>query len=266
MTDDVLLDVRHVRQVYSSQAGPVTALDDIDLTVRRGEFVAVCGPSGCGKTTLLEILSGLRTPTQGEVRLGGERVIGPSREIGIVFQEDSTFPWRTVESNVGFGLEVMGEPRRVRDERVAELIRTVGLQGFESAYPAQLSGGMRQRVSIARGLAPRPSIMVMDEPFGALDEQTRLLLGGELLRIVDETQATVVLVTHSIQEAALLADRIVVLSARPARVHTVIRNPLPRPRTPSLLATAEFAEVSREIWASLEEQAQLAYDLGSGAA
>jgi NitT/TauT family transport system ATP-binding protein len=171
-----------------------------------------------------------------------------------------------VETNVGFGLEVMGVGRAERRDRVAEMIRMVGLKGFEPAYPAQLSGGMRQRVSIARALATRPSVVVMDEPFGALDEQTRLLLGGELLRVVDETQATVVLVTHSIQEAALLADRIVVLSARPSTVHAVIDNPLPRPRTPALLSSAEFALVTREIWASLEKQAQLAYERGSSAA
>jgi NitT/TauT family transport system ATP-binding protein len=258
-----LLDVHEVRHVYPSPAGEVIALDRVDLQVRQGEFVAVCGPSGCGKTTLLEILSGLRMPSEGGVRLAGQRVDGPRPEIGIVFQEDSTFPWRTVGSNVGFGLELAGVGRRERAARVAEMIRMVGLKGFEGAFPSQLSGGMRQRVSIARALATRPSVVVMDEPFGALDEQTRLLLGGELLRVVDETDATVVLVTHSIQEAALLADRIVVLSARPSRVHTVIDNPLPRPRTAALLASAEFALVTREVWASLAYQAQVAYERGS---
>ncbi len=257
-----LLDVAGVGHRY----GAVPALGRIDLEVAEGEFVAICGPSGCGKTTLLEILSGLRRPTDGVVRLDGRPVDRPQPEIGVVFQEESTFPWRTVTRNAAFGLEALGAPRAKRRARVAEILRTVGLADFAHAYPAQLSGGMRQRVAIARTLVTRPRVVVMDEPFSALDEQTRLLLGGELLRIVGETGATVVLVTHSIQEAALLADRIVVLGARPASVREVIDNPLPKPRDATALTTEAFAEVTRRVWTRLEEEAQRAYDAGAVAA
>jgi NitT/TauT family transport system ATP-binding protein len=246
--------------------GPVAALEHVGLDVAEGEFVAICGPSGCGKTTLLEILSGLRQPSDGSVRLDGQVIDRPRPEIGVVFQEESTFPWRTVRRNAAFGLEALGVPRAEREQRVDEILRTVGLTDFADAYPAQLSGGMRQRVAIARTLVARPRVVVMDEPFSALDEQTRLLLGGELLRIVDETNATVVLVTHSIQEAALLSDRIVVLSARPARVRDVIVNPLPRPRDARALTTQEFADITRRIWTCLEDEAQRAYDAGAVAA
>jgi len=258
----VLMEVAAVGHRY----GDVQALGHIDLEVAEGEFVAICGPSGCGKTTLLEILSGLKSPTDGEVRLDGRRVDHPQPEIGVVFQEESTFPWRTVARNAAFGLEVLGVPRRERSARVAEVLRTVGLADFADAYPAQLSGGMRQRVAIARTLVTRPRVVVMDEPFSALDEQTRLLLGGELLRIVGETGATVLLVTHSIQEAALLADRIIVLGARPARVRDVIENPLPKPRDAGVLTTEAFAEVTRRVWSCLEDEAQRAYDAGAVAA
>lgn len=252
-----VLSVEGLGRTYPAAGdGPgVVALQGIDLRVARGEFVAICGPSGCGKTTLLELLSGLQRPTAGRVVLRGDEVTGPRQDIGIVFQEDSTFPWRTVLENVEFSLQMQGVRRAQRRPRAIEMIALVGLAGFERAYPHQLSGGMRQRVAIARTLVCRPEVVVMDEPFGALDEQTRLILGGELLRIVAETDATVLFVTHSIQEAALLSDRIVVLSARPGRIKSQIDNPLPRPRDASVLTTGTFAEVTQQVWASLEEPA-----------
>jgi NitT/TauT family transport system ATP-binding protein len=249
------LAVEHVTKVYANDAQEVVALKDIAITVEKGEFISIVGPSGCGKTTLLEILCGLRTPTSGSVKIKGETVTGPHPAIGIVFQEESTFPWRTVLENVEFGLQMRGVPKAERRERARQMIALVGLAGFENAYPYQLSGGMKQRVAIARTLVTEPEIVVMDEPFGALDEQTRLILGGELLKIVDETQATVVLVTHSIQEAALLSDRIVVLSARPGRLKEVIVSPLPKPRDAAVLTTPEFAAITQRIWSSLEEEA-----------
>lgn len=250
-----LLDVDHVTKVYTNGEREVLALKDITVTVDKGEFISIVGPSGCGKTTLLEILCGLRTPTSGTVKIKGETVTGPHPAIGIVFQEESTFPWRTVLENVEFGLQMRGVPKAERRERARHMIALVGLAGFENAYPYQLSGGMKQRVAIARTLVTEPEIVVMDEPFGALDEQTRLILGGELLNIVEKTQATVVLVTHSIQEAALLSDRIVVLSARPGRIKEVIVSPLPKPRDAAALTTAEFAAITQRIWSSLEEEA-----------
>ena len=254
----MILRLREVSHTYRIKDRQVEAIRGIDLDVAEGEFISLCGPSGCGKTTLLEVMSGLRRPTEGAVELEDKPVAGPSREIGIVFQEESTFPWRTVLENIEFGMEMLGVGRSERRRRAHDMVDLVGLQGFEATYPHQLSGGMRQRVAIARTLACRPKLVVMDEPFGALDEQTRLILGVELLRIVGETGATAILVTHSIQEAALLSDRIVVLTARPGRVKSVISSPLPKPRGAGVLATHAFAEVSRRIWASLEEDALLA--------
>jgi NitT/TauT family transport system ATP-binding protein len=252
---EALLVVDNLTKVYANDSQEVVALKDISVSVEKGQFISIVGPSGCGKTTLLEILCGLRPPSSGSVKIQGETVTGPHRSIGIVFQEESTFPWRTVLENVEFGLQMQGVAKAVRREKACRMIDLVGLSGFENAYPYQLSGGMKQRVAIARTLVTEPEIVVMDEPFGALDEQTRLILGGELLKIVEETQATVVLVTHSIQEAALLSDRIVVLSSRPGRIKEVIESPLPKPRDAAILTTSDFAAITQRIWSSLEEEA-----------
>lgn len=251
MTDTVLT-VEDLTKTYADGDREVIAVKDIDLTVNKGEFVTMVGPSGCGKTTLLEILAGLRSPTEGSVKVKGHEVTGPHPSIGVVFQEESTFPWRTVLENIEFGLEMNGVNKKDRRDTAREMISLVGLDDFERSYPHQLSGGMRQRVAIARTLVTHPEIVVMDEPFGALDEQTRLILGGELLNIVERTDATVVLVTHSIQEAALLSDRIVVLSARPGEIKTVVSNTLPKPRDEMTLTTSEFASVTQRLWSSLE--------------
>ncbi|PLT34457.1 ABC transporter ATP-binding protein [Bacillus sp. V5-8f] len=249
-----LMRVENLTKIYSSDAKEVIALQNIDFTVQQGEFISIVGPSGCGKTTLLEILSGLRQPTTGAVKIKGDIVTGPQKSIGIVFQEESTFPWRTVLENVAFGLQMQGRSKKEYREQAYRMIELVGLKGFENSYPYELSGGMRQRVAIARTLVTQPEIVVMDEPFGALDEQTRLILGGELLKIVEQTKATVVLVTHSIQEAALLSDKIVVLSARPGKVKHLIKSTLPKPRDAAALTTPEFAEITQKLWSSLEEE------------
>lgn len=249
-----IMVVEELTKNYDAGGGAsVVALDSLSLHVDQGEFVSLVGPSGCGKTTLLEILAGLRSPTHGTVQVGGEVVSGPRRQIGVVFQEESTFPWRTVRENVEFGLQMDGVGRAQRAERARRMISLVGLEGFDDAYPHQLSGGMRQRVAIARTLVTEPEIVVMDEPFGALDEQTRLLLGGELRDLATRTGATVLLVTHSIQEAALLSDRVVVMSARPGRVRSVISSSLPKPRDASALLTPEFAAITQQLWSLLEE-------------
>ena len=244
----MLLSVTKLNKSY----GDVEALREIALEVDEGEFVSIVGPSGCGKSTLMEIVGGLVEPSSGEMTIAGNPVNGTDPAVGIVFQQESAFPWRTVQENVEFGLEMSGaKDRRPRAQAMIEL---VGLKGFEDRYPAELSGGMRQRVAIARTLVMEPKLILMDEPFGALDEQTRLILGEELLRIREATQATVLFITHSFDEALLLSDRIVVMTARPGRVKKIVTNPLPRPRDSTIVSDPEFGRLSGELWESLREE------------
>ena len=213
---------------------------DVSLEVDEGEFVSIVGPRGCGKSTLMEIVGGLIAPTGGTITIGGTPVTAPTPTVGIVFQQESAFPWRTVAENVAFGLEMTGVGKDERRTARATMIELVGLKGFEDRYPSELSGGMRQRVAIARTLVMKPRIILMDEPFGALDEQTRLILGEELRRIREATGATVLFITHSFDEALLLSDRIVVMTARPGRVKKIVENPLPRPRDSTIVCDPEF--------------------------
>jgi ABC-type nitrate/sulfonate/bicarbonate transport system ATPase subunit len=206
----------------------VRVLEDIDLDVRSGEFVCILGPSGCGKSTLLNIVAGFLTPTGGTVRIDGEEVRGPDPRRIFVFQERGVFPWLTVEGNIGFGLDRL--PRQKRRERIAHYVALVGLEGFEKAYPHELSGGMKQRVEVARALAVDPDVLYLDEPFGALDSITRLVMRGELLRLWQAEKKTVLFVTHDIEESVQLADRVIVLGARPARVRRIVEIDLPHPR------------------------------------
>ncbi|WJH35811.1 ABC transporter ATP-binding protein [Paenibacillus sp. CC-CFT747] len=221
--------VRGVSKIYEGPE-PTVTLQDIHLTIEPGEFVCLLGPSGCGKSTLLELLAGLQAPTGGEVLLDGTRLQGPSRKLGVVFQDPSLFPWRTIEQNVGLGLELAGVGKAERKERVQAFLEMVGLQGFGGKYPHQLSGGMKQRAGIARALVGSPEILLMDEPFGAVDHLTRLQLQSDLLRIWQEAKKTVVFVTHDVSEAVFLADRIVLLSPRPGRIQRIFPITLPRPR------------------------------------
>lgn len=224
------------------------ALAGLDLEVQSGEFVAVVGPSGCGKSTLLDLLAGLSHPDSGDVLIDEKRVTGPALDRGIVLQGYALFPWRTVRQNVEFGLEVKKVARHERRESSARFIQLVGLVGFEDRLPHELSGGIKQRVALARALAFDPAILLMDEPFAAVDAQTREVLQDELLRIWEQTRKTVVFVTHSIEEAALLADRVVVLSANPGRVRGIVHVPLLRPRDAATLrASDEFVAVSEQI-------------------
>jgi NitT/TauT family transport system ATP-binding protein len=250
----VLLTVENVGKTY----GDVEAMRDVSLSVDEGEFVSIVGPSGCGKSTLMEIVGGLIAPTAGTVTIEGRTVSGTDPSVGIVFQQESAFPWRTVAENVEFGLEMTGVGKGERGRQARDMIDLVGLAGFEDRYPAELSGGMRQRVAIARTLVLQPRIILMDEPFGALDEQTRLILGEELLRIRDATGATILFITHSFDEALLLSDRIVVMTARPGRVKKIVDNPLPRPRDSTIVSDPEFGRLSGELWASLREESMRA--------
>lgn len=227
----------------------VVALEGIDLRVEEGEFLVLLGPSGCGKSTLLDILSGLQTPTSGQARFRGEQLSGPSRELGVVFQDASLYPWRTISRNVELGLELKGVPRAERRRAAAAALARVGLSGFESAYPHQLSGGMRQRAGIARALAAEPEVLLMDEPFGAVDHLTRIQLQEELLALWEGDRKTVVFVTHDVGEAVFLADRIVVLSPRPGRIHRQLRVEVPRPRQRGDRA---LLELEAEIYGMLQ--------------
>jgi NitT/TauT family transport system ATP-binding protein len=250
-----ILAVDGIVKRFDTPDGPLTAVDDVSLTVSAGEFVGVIGPSGCGKSTLFNIIGGLLDGYQGSVCVGNEVVRGPHPSIGMIFQEESTFPWRTVMDNVAFPLEIAGMAKPERYERARHFVSLVGLDGFERRYPAELSGGMRQRVSMARTLAAQPKIMLMDEPFAALDEQTRLLLGDKVLQIQQQLQQTTLIITHNITEAVQLSDRILVMTYRPGRVKRIVDIDLPRPRTSEIVSSEAFGRYVAQIWADLREEA-----------
>ena len=239
--------------------GAVVAFEDLQLEVRSNETLCVVGPSGCGKTTLLRCLAGLIQPTEGQVLLDGRPVKEPRPSVAMVFQHFGLFPWKTVYENVAYGLKLRGVPKDERDARVLAYLELVGLRGFEQMYPYQLSGGMQQRAGLARALVVDPDVLLMDEPFAALDAQTRELLQEELLRILEREQKTMVFVTHSIDEAILLGDRIAVMSARPGHVHEVVEVGLPRPRhIPTVRASERYAQLRMHIWEELRPQAAAA--------
>jgi NitT/TauT family transport system ATP-binding protein len=254
-TGKPLLVIDDVVKQFATPEGPVVAVDHMSFAVEQGEFVAIIGPSGCGKSTLFNIVGGLLGNFSGRVTVAGDQIAGPHPAIGMVFQEESTFPWRTVLDNVAFPLEIKGVPKRERLERARHFINLVGLSGFEKRYPAELSGGMRQRVSIARTLAFEPKILLMDEPFGALDEQTRLLLGDKVTEIQQTLRQTTLLITHSITEAVQLSDRIVVMTYRPGRLKRIVDIDLPRPRTSDIISSDAFGRYVAEIWGDLREEA-----------
>jgi NitT/TauT family transport system ATP-binding protein len=250
-----MIELRGCRKTFASRNGPapVLALDGVDLTVRPQEFVCLLGPSGCGKTTLLKAIAGLLTLDEGELRIDGHAVTGPGPDRAMVFQDFALLPWADAITNVAFGLELRGVPKGTREQRALELLGAVGLEGFERHYPRQLSGGMQQRVGLARALAMDPKILLMDEPFGALDAQTRRLLQEDLLALLDRTSKTVVFVTHSTDEAVRLGDRVVLMTPRPGRVHSSVEVELPRPRPPDLDEVPRFAELKGYLWHQLKE-------------
>jgi NitT/TauT family transport system ATP-binding protein len=255
-SEELAIEVAGVSHVYSGREGGVPALQDISLDVRVGRFVVIVGPSGCGKTSLLMMLAGLRAPTAGDIRCYGRPIPDPDpSRVGVIFQEASLFPWLTAMDNIEFPLSLRGAPREERRRRAEAMLTLVGLEGFGSRYPHELSGGMKQRVSIARGLVQDPPVLLMDEPFAALDEQTRMTMGHELLRIWNATRKTVVFVTHSLTEAVYLADEVLVMSARPGRIIDRIEIALPRPRNYEMMATDVFGRLRDRIWQQIRKAA-----------
>jgi NitT/TauT family transport system ATP-binding protein len=242
----------------------VHALGPVDLELMRGEFFAVVGPSGCGKSTLLEVLAGLQRPTAGNVSFEGREVAGVPDGIGLVFQEDASFPWLTVWDNAAFGLRRSGVAAAETRRRVDDALAFMGLTEFARAYPAQLSGGMRQRVCIARTLVLQPRLILLDEPFGALDAQTRLLMGDEVLRLWRRTGATVLLITHALDEAAMLSDRIGAMSARPGRFLDIIATGWPRERDSTIVGDAKFGQITGRLWENLRGESLKSLGQGSG--
>jgi NitT/TauT family transport system ATP-binding protein len=243
--------------------GALEVFRDIDLDVGNREIVAIVGPSGCGKTTLLRCIDGLLPADAGEIRVGEKQVTQPIPGVAMVFQHFGLFPWKTVFDNVAYGLRMAGLPRAEVDRRVPAFINLVGLTGFEAAYPYQMSGGMQQRCGLARALAIEPHVLLMDEPFAAVDAQTREILQFELLRIWEQQPTTMLFVTHSIEEAVLMGDRVIVLRGRPSRIHETIVIDLPRPRTRETLLEPRFAELRERVWGTLMSEARKAeFQLG----
>jgi NitT/TauT family transport system ATP-binding protein len=252
---DPLLIVENIVKRFETPDGVLTAVDDVSFTVSPGEFLAVIGPSGCGKSTLFNVIGGLTDGYDGRVSVGGETLRGPHASIGMIFQEESTFPWRTVIDNVAFPLEVAGMAKSERYDKARHFVDLVGLGGFERRYPSELSGGMRQRVSMARTLASEPKILLMDEPFAALDEQTRLLLGDKVLQIQQQLKQTTLLITHNLTEAVQLSDRILVMTYRPGKLKRMVEIKLPRPRSSEIVGSDDFGRYVAQIWNDLREEA-----------
>ena len=246
------LRAQQLGMVYHADGKSVAALENINLEISDGEFICLVGPSGCGKSTLLNAMGGFLSPTSGSVTIDGEAVTGPDQRRILVFQERGVFPWLTVEGNIGFGLSKLS--RAERESRIAHYVQLVRLQGFEHSYPSDLSGGMRQRLQVARALAVNPDILFLDEPFGALDSITRVIMRGELLRIWQTERRTIVFVTHDIDEAVQLADRVVVLSSRPARIQQILNIDIPHPRN---ISSPRYLELRDELL----KQIGLAYEI-----
>ena len=256
MSRKTKLQVKNLSRIYEGNNGPVVALQDVNLEVEESEFVMIVGPSGCGKTTLINIIGGLDVATSGEVLLDGTPVSAPGADRGMVFQGYSLFPWLNVQKNVEFGLKMKGIPAAERAEQAQKYIELVGLKGFETALPKQLSGGMKQRVAIARTLANEPQVLLMDEPFGALDAQTRVVMQELLADISRRTGTTILFITHDIDEAVLLGERVYVMSRRPGTVRDVITVDIPGERSHNSLVLPEFLETKKQIMDMLWQESQ----------
>ncbi|MCL2032570.1 MAG: ABC transporter ATP-binding protein [Methanomassiliicoccaceae archaeon] len=248
---DTHIVISGLRKVFKRDEVETVALEDFSLDIKKGELITLVGPSGCGKTTILRLIAGLIQPTSGEIRISGRPCTAPGADRGMVFQDFALFPWRSVRKNVEFGLEVAGVPKEERRERAEKYIKLAGLEKFIDARVHELSGGMKQRVGIARALVGHPDVILMDEPFGALDAQTRNIMQVQLLNILEKTDQTIIFVTHSVDEAVFLSDRIVVLTKRPASIKEIIDIPWPRPRDRACL---EFTALRKKILTELEKE------------
>ena len=255
---EVKLAARDICMSFVRRQREVEVLRNVTVEVEASHFVSIVGASGCGKTTLLRIVDGLIAPTAGEILIDGRPVVGPGTDRAFVFQQDALFPWRTVMDNVIFGLEVQHKNKREATERAQEFIQLVGLSGFEHHFPHELSGGMRQRANLARALTVDPEVLLMDEPFAALDAQTREIMQSELLRIWRSNRKTVLFITHQIDEAVYLSDKVIVMTARPGRIKAILDVDIPRPRQLSVKRTPQFLEIVDEIWKMIEEEVKAA--------
>ena len=260
------IKIDDLKVAFETPSGTVVAVDGVTQRVPAQGFVSIVGPSGCGKSTLLNVVAGLTRATGGAVHIDGTPVTGPDRNIGVVFQEDSTLPWRTVRENVQFALQIAGASKEEQRRRAQDAIDLVGLKSFEDAYPSMLSGGMRQRVALARTLALQPGVVLMDEPFAALDQQTRIFLGAEVRDIWKRSRQTVMFVTHDISEAILLSQQVWVMSYRPGRIMDVVDVDLPEERDPSIVSSPQFAALHSRIWSSLQAESMRGFRLQEGAA
>lgn len=263
MEEETKLHIHNVSKTYRSNDDEIVAIDEIDLRIRDKEFATMLGPSGCGKSTLLRIVAGLTKPTRGVVRLDGAVIRAPGQDRGMVFQGYTLFPWLTVKENIQFGLEISGMPKMKREDIGQEFVERVGLKGFEQTYPKGLSGGMKQRVAIARALANNPAILLLDEPFGALDAQTRALMQELLTQVWEDLHKTILFVTHDVEETIFLSDRVFVMTARPGRIKAEIDIPLERPRSYELKSTEAFLHLKKQALALIREEAIKA-TLGKG--
>lgn len=255
MDEPTKLLIQNLSKVYRSDGHEVVAIDEITLAIRNKEFATILGPSGCGKSTLLRIVAGLMKPTRGMVRLDGTAISGPGRDRGMVFQSYTLFPWLTVVENIQFGLGLSGVAKVEQEQVARAFVEKVGLRGFEEAYPRALSGGMKQRVAIARALANNPAILLLDEPFGALDAQTRALMQELLTQVWEDLHKTILFVTHDVEEAIFLSDRVFIMTARPGRIKAEIEIPLERPRSYEVKATETFLKLKRQALTLIREEA-----------
>ena len=251
---NVKVKIDHVEKIYDGRKGKTVALNGVDLDIYENEFICVVGPSGCGKSTLLNIIAGLQEPTSGKVYVDGKEVVGTGTERGVVFQQYALFPWLTVKKNVMFGLKLKGMSDAEAEKIAMKYIKMVQLEDFVDSYPKELSGGMKQRVAIARAYAVQPEVLLMDEPFGALDAQTRTQLQAELVTTWQEEKKTCFFITHDVEEAIILATKVIVMSARPGRIKSIIDIDLPYPRTQDLKMTKEFLDLKNEIWGEVYQE------------
>jgi len=251
---DIKINIKNLNKIFKTRNGDVIALKDTSLTIGNNEFVCVVGPSGCGKTTMLNIIAGLDQATSGTVEIDGNVVNSTGRDRGVVFQQYALFPWKTVIKNVEFGLKLKKMPAAERRDKAEEYLELVGLKEFKNSYPKELSGGMKQRVAIARAYAVEPEVLLMDEPFGALDAQTRAQLQEELLHTWQTKKKTCFFITHDVEEAVLLSQRIIIMSARPGRVKEIINVNIPYPRSQATKLTKEFVDIKNEIWAKVYQE------------